>query len=159
MPPTHLNAGLSSNDESRGVLCWLTDLVCIADVRVRCDPMPGQSASGLVTPHALGPGPRVVSRKGGVVLCFCESGSGASLGACDQSQSVRAGGDPVVRLDCLTGNVVVSLHGKPGNHAKDTPPVGDEGSEALCEDETILWFSEDGFCAWCEPGNRFGYRV
>jgi len=42
----------------------------------------------------------------------------------------------------------VLLHGKPGNHAKDTPPVGDEGSEALCEDETILWFSEDGFCAW-----------
>ena len=88
-------------------------LVVSRNVRVRCDPMPGQSASGLIAPYALGFGPRVAAREGGVVLCYCESGSGASLGACDQDQSVRAGGDPVVRLDCLTGKVVVALQGKP----------------------------------------------
>ena len=37
-------------------------------------------------------------------LLHCESGSGASLGACDRNQSVWAGRDPVVRLTCLTGN-------------------------------------------------------
>jgi hypothetical protein len=95
-------------------------LVVSRNVRVRCDPMPGQSASGLIAPYALGFGPRVAARKGGVVLCYCESGSGASLGACDQDQSVWAGGDPVVRLDCLTGSVVVLLHGKPC-HPRRTP--------------------------------------
>jgi hypothetical protein len=88
---------------------------CIADVRVRCGLRRGKASLVLIAPFAFGFHPGVVTRKGGVVLCFCESGSGASLGACDQDRSVRAGGDPVVRLDCLTGNVVVSLHGKPWN--------------------------------------------
>jgi hypothetical protein len=47
---------------------------------------------------------RFATRLGGAVLCYCESGSGASLGACDRNQSVWAGRGPVVRLTCLTGN-------------------------------------------------------
>jgi hypothetical protein len=67
---------LLANDESRWPTLmgwqrrasWLT-LVCIADVRVRFDHVPGQSVLGcMVMPHALGFDPRVLP--GWVALFF-----------------------------------------------------------------------------------------
>jgi hypothetical protein len=104
------------------------------------------------------------------VLLKCESGSGASLGACDGNLSFGAGGHPVVQPTCLTGSVV---------RENSTPTVGWRGFRGAMNDLTrwILWrsrkravrwptgerscvrgkhiyfqgsslYPEDGFCAW-----------
>jgi hypothetical protein len=104
------------------------------------------------------------------VLLKCESGSGASLGACDGNLSFGAGGHPVVQPTCLTGSVV---------RENSAPTVGWRGFRGAMNDLTrwILWrsrkravrwptgerscvrgkhiyfqgsslYPEDGFCAW-----------
>src|ERR1700733_6538726 len=103
---SHGGNGLLANHESRRRLgdeevepSWLT-LVCIAGVRIRFDHAPGQSVPGVWLRRLY----RLFRWSGRVVLCYCESGSGASLGACDAGSVFGWSERPVVRPTCLTGN-------------------------------------------------------
>jgi hypothetical protein len=72
------------------------------NVRIRFDHVPGQSVPGcVVMPFSDCPSCGWGDR---VVLWKCESGSGASLGACDWRLVFGLVNDPVVRPTCLTGN-------------------------------------------------------
>jgi hypothetical protein len=75
-------------------------LVCIADVRIRFDHAPGQSVPGVWLCRLY----RLFRWSGRVVLCYCESGSGASLGACGSRSVFGLVKGPVVQPTCLTGN-------------------------------------------------------
>jgi hypothetical protein len=105
--PSHGGNRLLANDESRSPEPSMArdestsveaTLVCIAEC----------PESGLII--CLGQAPGLcghavcAARLGGIVLCYCESGSGASLDACDSRSVCGWIEGPVVRPNCLTGN-------------------------------------------------------
>jgi hypothetical protein len=91
------------------------------NVRIRCAPAPRLMAWRGVAPFGWrlqGACPVAAA----IVLCQGESGSGASLGACDPRSVCGQVRGPVVRPVCLTGRAV---------RKSSAPTVGGEGSEAL----------------------------
>ena len=160
---------MSSNNESRsrqsvGYRKLTSTWSVSRNVRVRCEHAPG---------HCV---PRVFLRRlidrldgGRVGLCQCESGSVASLDACDRNQSVWIGRDPVVRSIVLTGLVACESGapwvGSASGQRRVNDCVGPGGwlivrtidSGTVRRDRVVCGntifpglslYPEDGFCAW-----------
>jgi hypothetical protein len=98
MRPTHRNAGLLANHESRGILCWLTWSLYRGKSEFGVIMCVGKASCVVWSCRLSGRPSRAVA----LVLWKCESGSGASLGACDLRSVFGRVEGPVVRLTCLT---------------------------------------------------------